>query len=88
MKKLKSISTAILLITGIMSSIVGALETIIKLMEKIRPQLKAAPKMGELQGIMPYTVNTFWMDWKWALLWIFGLTAIFLSIWVSDKHKD
>jgi|GEM_PF-5078681 len=94
MKLLKSISTAVMLITGIITAITGAVETVIKLVDKLHPvPLPSAPMAIEksLRGLPEYIAvvpaPTFWIEWHGPLLWVFGLIAIFTAIWISSKNN-
>lgn len=97
MKNLKSISTAVMLVTGIITAITGAVETIAKLFEKLHPAtvLLPPPPMTmekSLRGLPEYITIipdvTFWTEWHGPILWFAGLIAIIAAIWISSTNKN
>ena len=87
MKTLKLISTAVMLITGIITALTGAVETIMKLVDKLAPApLLPAPPMAMekslrgLEEIIPPASNLYLGGTELIIL---GAVLIILSIYLN-----
>lgn len=95
MKTLKTISTAVMLITGIITATIGAIETVIKFMETLRPQIKLLPppppmmekSLRGLEEIIPPASNFTFPYLGGTELIILGVILITLSIWLNNKFN-
>jgi len=94
MKTLKIISTAVMLITGIITAITGAVETIIKLLDTLHPKLESAPVKGEalkqLKEIADENLQKSYFTFLHlggTELIIIGVIIISLSLWIMYKTK-
>lgn len=94
MKTLKAISTAIMLITGIITAITGAVETIIKLVDAVKPKMESAPVKGESLKQLEQVVGKHLQETDFPFphlggteLIIIGVIIILLSLWIMHKTK-
>ena len=94
MKTLKIISTAVMLITGIITAITGAVETIIKFMETLRPEIKNAPIRGEtfnkgdFDDFAAIPSTTFFQEYQGPIILLIGALLIYTSLWLTNKYKN
>lgn len=88
MKTLKAISTAIMLITGSITAITGAVETFIKLVERISPLVKSAPIMGERLETISGTPfqESFLSIYQGPTLLLVGGLIIYTALWLTNKY--
>lgn len=95
MKTLKLISAAVMLITGILTATIGAIETVIKFMETLRPEIKLSPpppmmekSMRGIEEIISPSSNFTFPYLGGMELIILGAVLIVLSIWLYNKFND
>lgn len=92
MKILKTISTAVMLITGILTALMGFIESMIKFSAIVLPQPPKVPMMEKsLRGMLDYIAvprNTFWIEYQGVFILLIGIFICYLSLWASYKYND
>lgn len=94
-KKLKSFASNLMLITGIITSITGVIETIGKLILSFRtksiPEVKSfsksIPEYGDLPTYIPIDKVNFFTEYKGIILIIIGIIIIGFSLWIIKRIK-
>lgn len=96
MKTLKLISTAVILITGIITAIIGTIETINKFLNTLMPLPVLPPptppmmekSLRGMEEIIPPASNFIFPYLGGTELIILGALLITLSIWLYNKFND
>ena len=93
-KKLKSFASNLMLVTGIITSIAGVIETVGKLVLSFRtkniPEVKSISKsiMPEPSNYIPIEQISFFAQYKGMILIILGVLIISFSLWIIKRINE